>query len=153
MNEKEIENKKRELHEELDKLEEELKALMVNNGNAFYCKKCKRFVEKSNVSMEGDTFELCCHCLRQKKLLERKKNLLDKLKGARVVDIDPSGFDSLEGLALYSNGILFELRARSDGDEQWIDITETEKNFVEETEIRPGFRPRIKKSLEQYTGG
>lgn len=152
MDEKEIESKKRELHEQLDNLEEQRKELLVDKGDAFHCKNCKRFVDKCSVSTEEENLGLCYSCHRKKKLLERKKELLDKLKGARVIDIHPSGFDSLMGLALYSNGILFELKARSDGDEQWIDVVETKKQLMEEVEIRPGSKPRMEKPLEQYRG-
>ena len=153
MDEKEIENKKKDLHEQIARLEEERKKLMVDEGKAFHCKKCEKFVEKCTVSTEQENLELCCRCIRQKKLLERKKELLDKLKGARVVDIHPSGFDSLMGLALYSNGILFELRARSDGDEQWIDIVENKKQLADDTEVRPGSKPRVENPLERYVEG
>jgi len=138
------------LHKQLDKLEEQRKQLLVIEGNAFHCKNCKKFVEKCTVSTEQENLGLCYSCHRKKKLLERKKEILDKLKGAKVVDIEPSGFDSLKGLALYSEGVLFELKARSDGDEQWIDIVETKKQLMEEVEVRPGSKPRLEKPLDRY---
>lgn len=150
MDEKEIEYEKKELHKQIDRLEEQRKELLVSEGKAFYCNKCKKFVEKCTISTEEENLGLCYSCHRKKKLLERKKELLDKLKGARVVDIDPSGFESLTGLALYSNGTLFELRVRGDSDEQWIDIIETKKQLMEEAEVRPGSKPRVEKPLDQY---
>lgn len=148
MDEKEIEQKKIELEKQMEELEKTKKALLVEQGKAYFCKMCKRFVEKCTVSTETEKRELCHDCLRKLTLQERKKVLFNKLKGAKVIDLKSYGIglDSLKAVTLYLDGVMFELRAEGDCEDQWICIDETKKQYNEEIK-RPGMVPRVEKPL------
>lgn len=149
MNEKEIEKKKIELERQIEELEKERKDILVKQGKAYLCEKCKKYVEKCTVSTETEKKGLCPGCLRELTLQERKKTLFDKLKGAKVVDLKlygSYGLGSLKEITLYLDEVVFELNAEGDCDDQWISIDETKKQYNEEVR-RPWMMPRVEKPL------
>lgn len=142
----EIEQKEIELERQMEDLKKEKKNLLVKQGKAYLCKNCKRFVEKCTVSTETEKRELCHICLRELTLQERNKILFNKLEGAKVIAIKSYGLGSLKEITLYLNGVMFELRAEGDCDDQWINVDETKKQYNEEVK-RPGDKPRVEKPL------
>ena len=142
-----IQHKQIKLESRLSALKEQRKVLLVDDGKGFFCKKCKKYVEKTD---RCESSELCYDCLRTHKLKTFKKDTLAKLHGARVKDIDIRGY-SINSITVNHDGKSTMLSAHADYDGDYCEgRIEIENEWNEEwdgKEVRPGEKVRCEKPL------
>lgn len=150
MEENEIKSKIKDYKNKIDKLENHQKKIRIEEKKSIYCSKCNRFIEDPSV----DEFKsiVCYSCVKDIERQKQRKSILDKLKGAKIIDVDLSKWNSIKSISFYKNKTMFEIIAMEDDDEAYFSLNETDVKYVEdvETELKPCDKPRVERPLEFY---
>ncbi|GAF89037.1 unnamed protein product [marine sediment metagenome] len=126
MNEEEIQNKKKELREQIDQLEKQRMEFLVTQDKAFKCKKCNQITMKDRNSDEKEKEQLCWIHLEEKKCNKKREEYLEKFKDAKLVDIDlKNHWGEIEELILEKDGKRYIFNADHDEERSWIEYRET----------------------------
>jgi len=153
MKEKEIQSKIEKYRNKIDELEKQQKKLRIEENKSIYCSKCNKFIVEPCV----DEFKtrICYSCTRDIERQIQRKSILDKLKGAKIIDVDLSRCNSIESITFYKNKIMLEILARGDCDEAYISLSETDARYIEdiEIELKPSEKPRVERPIESYLRG
>lgn len=150
MKEIEIQSKIKDHKNKINELEKLQKEIRIKENKSIYCFKCNRFIEEP--SLDEFRSNICYSCVMDIERQEQRKKILEKLKGAKIIDVDLNKYNSIESISFYKNKIMFEIIAKGDEDESWFSLTETNARFYEDVEIelRPGEKPRVERSLESF---
>lgn len=150
MKENEIKSKIKDYKNNICMLEELQKEIRIKENKSIYCSKCNRFIEEPSLD-EFDS-NICYSCVRDFERQKQRKEILEKLKGAKLIDVDLTKYNSIESITFYKNKIMFEIIARGDETESYFSLTETKSRNYEDVEIelRPGDKPRIERPLESF---
>ena len=152
----EMKEKQLQLQYEIEQLEKQRKTSMVEEGKAYYCKKCNTWVDKKEISPAPIVQGLCSNCFNRKWKEEKKQEILKKLKNARIVDIELASIYDIDCITVYKNGMLYDLKAEFDhdmDDEATIIIDHEYKDDrqayleMEEPEVKPWEKNRAEKKL------
>ena len=150
MKENEIKSKIKDYKNKIDEMEKRQKQIRIEEGKSIYCSKCNRFIEDPSV----DEFKshICYSCVRDIERQKQRKSLLEKLKGAKIIDVDLSRCNSIESISFYKNKIMFEIIARGNDEEAYFSLNETDARYIEDVEIelKPCDKPRIEHPIETY---
>ena len=145
-----IQKRIKEHKDEIERLEQNRKEMRIKNGKSIYCSKCKRFIEDPCV----ETFDtrICYSCEREIERQKQRKNMLDKLKGAKIINVDLTKYNSINSITFYKDKIMFEVMAKGDETESWFSLTESDARLYRDVEIelKPCDRPRIERPLEAF---
>lgn len=139
---KEIDQKKIELEEQLAKLEKERKAFLVKNGNAIICK-CGNF-------QENPEHNVCNNCWRNLQRNKRRADIEHKLKGSEITNIVFKYDNDIKEITVHKDGTSYMLEVHEcDGDA----TLRIENEWCESSPLRtsrPGDMPRVEKSLLSF---
>lgn len=153
MKENEIKSKIEDYRNKINELEKHQKQIRIEENKSIYCSKCNRFIVEPGV----DEFKtrICFSCVRDIERQKQRKSILDKLKGAKIIDVDLSKCNSIESITFYKNKIMFEILARGDYDEAYFSLSETDARHIEDVEIelKPCDKPRVERPIESYLKG
>jgi len=153
MNENEIKSKIKDYKIKIDELEKHQKQIRIKENKSIYCSKCNRFIEEPSV----DEFKtrICYSCVRDIERQKQRKSLLEKLKGAKIIDVDLSKCNSIESISFYKNKIMFEIIVGGDDEEAYFSLNETDARYVEDVEIelKPCDKPRVERPIESFIKG
>lgn len=146
-----LDKKMKELNRQKAELENKILESLVDAGKAFRCqgKGCKNIVNKHDASEAEISHQLCWTCLSKKRKEERKKDILNKLKYARIVDIETEDDWSqrITRLTVYKQGMMYELEAIDDEGDAYLRF---DKEWKEDTELpEEEIKPWDKKRAEQ----
>lgn len=149
---KEIEYQLKELKKQKEKLEQERLLSLVDEGKAFKCGKCDTILVEQDASTAEVNSGLCWNCLQRRKKEEQKRDILNKLKLAKIVDIDiEDGWAQIiKRITVAKQGMMYELKAMEDEgdayfylDKEWKEDME----LIEDEVIKPWQKPRKEKPL------
>ncbi|MCK4333116.1 MAG: hypothetical protein KAV40_06000 [Thermoplasmatales archaeon] len=143
---KELNQKKKKLNDQIGKLEKQREKFLIDNKGGYYCK-CGKFVEKSKGSLSHETRKLCWECFRIMQEEKRKKEFLNKIKGAKIIDIKLTCYDSVESLTVYKDGMMFRFKAETDDEVSYIELDDEWPESLDNVIDRPGAKPRLEKPL------
>lgn len=147
----EIERKKKEIEElNLNLLNQEA---LIKEGKAYRCGECG-FNANYDQDKDWTREKLCYSCYRKKKRETLKKDLEEKLIGARITDVDVKG-NQIYGITLYNKGMTHELKAQDSGDEYGNGYMEMDDSYrqkdspVFDDEVKPSQKQRKEKRLPE----
>lgn len=147
----EIETKELELKKQMEELKKQKEMAMVKEGKAYNCKTCKAFVDKEKAHPSQAVTNLCWKCYSNRSREERKRELINKLKYGRVVDVDIeyTGYD-IKGISIVKAGMRYLIKSNSEDDDgkMFIDSEDKDQGVLEIPEVRPWQKPRPEKPLE-----
>lgn len=153
-----IEKEEVMLKNKLDALNEKKKQLFVSEGVSIICSLCKKYVRSPNADELKEN--ICWRCIRKQRKEKMQKKLLDKMKGALLLDIKIATAhplnSTLKSVTLFKDGSLFLLTADGDFDgdccDSWINM-EVNKSISDPFIVdRPGTKPRGNdKVIDAYT--
>ena len=147
---KEWNKKKKKLNGQIEKLEKQREKFLIDNGDGYNCKKCSIFVEKSKTPLSHETRGMCWRCYDKMQREKTKKDFLNKIKGAKLVDAELTCYNSLKSLTACKNGTMFRFKGGTDDEVSYIELDD-EWQEEEQTKIdRPGNKPRLEKPLIIY---
>jgi hypothetical protein len=114
----EIKEKELKLKYEIEQLQKQHQEALVAEGKGYYCKKpkCGAFVDKETIGPAALEQGLCSNCFGRKWQQEQQKELMKKLKFARIVNIELNGPYDIECITVHKNGMLYDLKAEFDRD-------------------------------------
>jgi hypothetical protein len=155
MKSNEIKAKELDLTQQIAELQKQRENALVEEGKAYHCKKCKAFVDKEKINTVPMENGLCSNCHGRMRVAEEERKLLDKLKLAKIIDIELDGYWKIKKLTVYKNGMMYELEASYDrdfDDEAHIVIDREyedrkQRNLEEEQALE--IKPRDKKRTER----
>ena len=148
----ELEKQIKDLEKEKEKLEKQKLLCLVDEGKAYKCKKCQTIEKHEYASQAMKETQLCHNCLNRMRKEERKQKTLQKLKYARIVDIeiDRNWVEAITKLTVYKQGKMYELNAREDEGEAYFRIDkewEEDQELPIDKEEKPWDKPRVEKPL------
>jgi len=153
-----IEREEAELQNKLWDLDEKKKQLRISEGVSIFCSVCKKYVRSPNADEIREN--ICWHCITERGKEKKRKELLNRLKGALIVDlkIENASGVTLKSVTFFKDDLLFDLTADGDYDgdscDFWISLEEN--RTISNPSIagivdRPGTKPRGKdKVLDVY---
>lgn len=145
---REIEKKNKEI-EELQKRKEQRKIL---DGKAYHCKQCNYYTETFDADKDWVRQQLCYSCHKKQKQELLKKDITEKLIGARITDVDVKG-NQIYGITLYNKGMTHELKAQDSGDEYGNGYMEIDDSYRQkdipmfDDDVKPSQKQRKEKRL------
>lgn len=150
MNIIEIDKKIKDLEKQQQELQDKKLEVMVQEEQAFHCKKCDRIIIISTANNDELQYKKCYKCLREMKEEEKRNEIIQKLKYGTVIDIDFTSYGAdIETLCIHKDGISYEIQ--SIGDEQYpsmyIDSETKEDIDIKEQELKPWMKKRSEKPL------
>ena len=152
MKSNEVESLQLVLQQRIDDLEKQRKKALIEEGKAYNCKTCKTFVDKEKVHPSQAKVNLCCKCYSNYGREERRKELINKLKYGRVVDVevDSFGYD-IHNIFIAKAGMRYLIKSNSEDDDakMFIDSEEKDQNELEIPEVKPWQKPRKEKPLQK----
>jgi len=149
-----IEREEAELQNKLWDLDEKKKQLRISEGVSIFCSICKKYVCSPNADEIRE--KICWHCITERKKEKKRKELLNRLKGALIVDlkIENDSRVTLKSVTFFKDDLLFDLTADGDYDgdscDFWINIDENRtvsKPFIADIVNRPGAKHRDKDKI------
>jgi hypothetical protein len=150
MKSNEVESLQLVLQQRIDDLEKQRRKALIEEGKAYNCKTCKTFVDKEKVHPSQAKTNLCCKCYSNYGREERRKDLVNKLKYGRVVDVDIeySGYE-IKGISIVKAGMRYLVKSNSEDDDgkMFIDSEDKDQGGLEIPEVRPWQKPRPEKPL------
>lgn len=150
MKSNEIEEEQALLQKQMDELEKQKKEVLVDEGKAYFCEKCKAFVDKECVGAGPKDRKLCSMCFRRGRQEEKKKDMLETLRFARIVNIEMEGSD-ISVITVHKDGVLYDLQGkydRDDGGDAVIAVVDTHRD-VGQCELEPGEQKPWKKERKE----
>lgn len=78
---------------------------------------------------------------------KRKKDFLNKIKGAKIVNVELNCYNSVESLTVYKNGTMFQFKGGTDDEISYIELDDEWQEEEQTTIDRPGNKPRLEKPL------
>lgn len=153
----EIKEKELQLKYQMEQLEKEHQKAMVDEGKAYLCKKCKAFVDKEHINPVPMENSLCSKCQGKLRVEEEKRKMFDKLKFAKIVDMELNGVWKITKLTVYKNGMMYDLEASYDRDfddeahividNEYEDRKQRNLEGEQELEVKPWDKKRTEKPL------
>ena len=153
-----IEREENDLKKKLSDLNDKKRQLNVSDGNSIICSLCKRYIDHPNGNEKKEG--ICWHCITERGKEKKRKELLNRLKGALIVDlkIENASGVTLKSVTFSKDELLFDLTADGDYDgdscDCWISLDEN--RTISNPSIagivdRPGAKPRSNdKVLDVY---
>ena len=150
MKENGIKSKIEDYRNKIEELEKHQKQLRIKENKSIYCSKCNRFIVEPGV--DEFSSKICFSCVRDIERQKQRKSILEKLKGAKIIDVDLSKCNSIESISFYKNKIMFEIIARGNYDEAYFSLNETDARYIEDVEIelKPCDKPRVGRPIESF---
>lgn len=153
-NSESIKKKMDAIEKQKEILEKQRQELMIREGKAYSCKKCKTFVDKEKASPSPLEHSLCSNCWNHNWRMEQYNGILKKLKYARIIDIEIERSTEITKIKVYKNGMIYDLKAEYDRDFDdkasiVIDNEERDNGQLEldEDELKPWMKERQEKPL------
>jgi hypothetical protein len=153
-NSEEITKKMEDIEKQKELLEKQRQELMVKEGKAYNCKKCKAFCDNEKASPSPLEQGLCSNCWNKNWRIEQYNEILKKLKYARIIDVKIEGSTEIVKIKVYKNGMIYDLKAEYDRDFDdnaniVIDSEEKDRGQLEldEEELKPWMKERQEKPL------
>ena len=154
MNSEEIQKQMEAIEKQKEQLEKQRQELMIKEGKAYSCKKCKTFVDKEKAAPSPLEQGLCSNCWNKNWRIEQYNEILKKLKYARIIDIKIERSTEITKITVYKNGMIYDLKAGYDRDldeEASIVIDSEERDGgqleLDEDELKPWMKERQEKPL------
>jgi len=144
---KEWKPKRDELDNQIEKLEEQREKFLIGNNEGYNCKKCGRFVEKGKRPLSYEVRELCWNCDRVIQIEKKKEKFLNKIKSAKLVDVELTGYNSLKSLTFHKDGTMFRFKGATDDDVSYIELDDEWHEEEQKKIDRPGDKHRLEKPL------
>ena len=149
---KDIDKKLDDLEKQKNKLEKERLEQLVNEEKAFKCVTCSKIVIIEHATPSEKDTKRCYNCISITKKEDRKKEILKKIKNAKVVDIELdrySFYPTIKTLTVNKQGTMYDIVADADEDDAYMTINNEwkETREIEEETIRPGMKKRVEKPL------
>jgi hypothetical protein len=143
-----------DIEKQKEELEQRRKDALVSEGKAYRCIRCKSFVDKDDISPVALKKNLCRLCFNREWQEHQKKEILDKLKFAKIVDIEINR-NEITLLVVHKNGMSYELKPVYDSDFDYDDgasiIIDHESRDHRQIEDDENPKPWMKERPEPYS--
>jgi len=142
---KKYDEKIKKLGEEIKELEKAKEKELVEHGKAFFCNRCNRFVSLGDATPREQDEHICYHCKRILVSEKKKKDLLEKLKNAVIVDVKTDDY-RLKSITVYKDGMMREIDSFCDENLSVMHIRNEWKEHYspEQKQVKPWMKPMPK---------